>query len=129
MISLASGFYGGCRICFIYLFFRIGDDVGQPDVLVTLGLISNIFSYFFRSAKMMNESTNYNTTSYTPINATALPKWDNSTATGKSFSEALILASTNPKYDKRLFIDSPGQYMKTTSSELVMYINCFFVFV
>ena len=25
--------------------------------------------------------------------------------TGKSFSEALILASTNPQYDKRLFIE------------------------
>ena len=25
--------------------------------------------------------------------------------TGKSFSEVLILASTNPQYDKRLFID------------------------
>ena len=25
--------------------------------------------------------------------------------TGKSFSEALILASTNPQYDKRLLID------------------------
>ena len=100
----------GAKFGFTYLFFRIGDNVGQPDVLVTLGLIS-IFSYFFRPAKMMNESRNYDTTSYTPINATALPKWDNSTATGKSFSEALILASTNPKYDKRLFIDSPGQYI------------------
>ena len=29
------------------------------------------------------------------------------TFTGKSFSEALILASTNPQYDKRLFIDLP----------------------
>ena len=47
--------------------------------------------------------------------------------TGKSFSEALILASTNPQYDKRLFIDLPLQYMKTTSSEHVVYINCFFV--
>ena len=27
--------------------------------------------------------------------------------TGKSFSEALILASTNPQYDKRLFIELP----------------------
>ena len=27
--------------------------------------------------------------------------------TGKSFSEAPILASTNPQYDKRLFIDLP----------------------
>ena len=46
--------------------------------------------------------------------------------TGKSFSEAaLILASTNPQYDKRLFIDLPIQYMKTISSEQVVYINCF----
>ena len=37
--------------------------------------------------------------------------------TGKSLSEAFILTSTNPKYDKRLFIDLPIQYMKTTSSE------------
>ena len=49
--------------------------------------------------------------------------------TGKSFSEALILALTNPQYYKRLFIDLPVQYMKTTSSEHVVYINCFFVFV
>ena len=46
-------------------------------------------------------------------------------STGKSFSEALILASTNPKYDKRLFIELRVQYMKTTSSEYVVYINCF----
>ena len=45
--------------------------------------------------------------------------------TGKSFSEALILATTNPQYDKRLLIDLPVQYMKTTSSEHVVYINCF----
>ena len=42
--------------------------------------------------------------------------------TGKSFSKALILASTNPQYDKRLFIELPVQYMKTTSSEHVVYI-------
>ena len=41
-----------------------------------------------------------------------------------------FLASTNPQYAKRLFIDLPVQYMKTTSSEHVVYINCFlFVFV
>ena len=33
--------------------------------------------------------------------------------TGQSFSESLILASTNPQYDKRLFI------------EFVVYINCY----
>ena len=37
--------------------------------------------------------------------------------TGKSLSEALILRSTNPQYEKRLFIDLPVQYMKTTSLE------------
>ena len=37
--------------------------------------------------------------------------------TGKSFSEALILVSTNPQYDKRLSIELPVHYMKTTSSE------------
>ena len=31
----------------------------------------------------------------------------NATITGKSFSEALILASVNPQYDKRLFIEFP----------------------
>ena len=44
--------------------------------------------------------------------------------TGRSFSEALILASTNQQYDKRLFIDLPVQYMQTTRSEHVVYINC-----
>ena len=37
--------------------------------------------------------------------------------TGKSFSEALILASTNQQYDERLFIELPVQHMKTTRAE------------
>ena len=37
--------------------------------------------------------------------------------TGKSFSEALIFASTNPQYDKRLFIELHVQYMKIARSE------------
>ena len=44
---------------------------------------------------------------------------------GKSLSEALILTSTNPQYDKRLFIDLSVHYIKTTSSEHVVYTNCF----
>ena len=47
--------------------------------------------------------------------------------TGKSLLEALILGSTNPQYDKRMFINLPVQYMKTTSSEYVVYTNWFFV--
>ena len=34
--------------------------------------------------------------------------------TGKSFSEALILASTNPQYDQRLFIQLQVQNMSRT---------------
>ena len=37
--------------------------------------------------------------------------------TGKSLLEDINPVSTNPKYDKRLFIDLPIQYMKTTSSK------------
>ena len=41
-------------------------------------------------------------------------------STGKYFSEALILASVNPQYDNRLFIDLRLQYEKNTSSEHVV---------
>ena len=44
--------------------------------------------------------------------------------TGKYFTEALILASTNPKYDKRLFIELQVQYMKIKSLEHAVFINC-----
>ena len=45
--------------------------------------------------------------------------------TGKSLSEALIFASTNPQCDKRLLIESQVQYMKIASSEHVVNTNCF----
>ena len=38
--------------------------------------------------------------------------------TGKSLSEALIFASTNPQYDNRLFIELQVQYMKIPSLTL-----------
>ena len=41
-----------------------------------------------------------------------------STFTGKSLSEALIFASTNPQYDDRLLIELQVQYMKIPSSNL-----------
>ena len=44
--------------------------------------------------------------------------------TGKSMS--LILESTKPKYDNRLFIELRVQYMKILSSEHVVYTNCSF---
>ena len=39
--------------------------------------------------------------------------------TGKSLSEALILASTNPQYDKRLSIELQVQYMKITTQRVL----------
>ena len=44
--------------------------------------------------------------------------------TGKSFSEALILVSANPQYDKRLFIELRVQYMKIPSSEHLENMLC-----
>ena len=38
-------------------------------------------------------------------------------STGKSLSEAIIFASTNPQYDDRLFIELQVQYMQIPSSE------------
>ena len=56
-------------------------------------------------------------------------KGEKQSNTGKSLSEVLIFASTNPKYDDRLFIELQVQYMKIPSSEHgeehVVYINCF----
>ena len=45
--------------------------------------------------------------------------------TGKSVSEALILAWVNPQYDDRLFIDLQLLTQKNTNSEHVVYKNCF----
>ena len=45
--------------------------------------------------------------------------------TGKSLSEALIFASTNPQYDDRLFIELQVQYMKIPRGEQIVYRNCF----
>ena len=44
--------------------------------------------------------------------------------TGKSLSEALIFASTNPQYNERLFIELQVQYMKITSSVLGENMLC-----
>ena len=55
------------------------------------------------------------TTPYPPITSIILQ------GTGKSLSEALILASTNPQYDDRLFIELRVQYMKIASSQHVVY--------
>jgi hypothetical protein len=47
-----------------------------------------------------------------------LLQWKIAIITGKSLSEALVFASTNPQYDDRLIIELQVQYMKITSSTL-----------
>jgi len=48
-----------------------------------------------------------------------------SNVTGKSFSEALILALVNPHYDRRLFIEFPEKYknsrMRASEKDLPVY--------
>ena len=46
------------------------------------------------------------------VHGTAQPNYH--LVTGKSFSEALIIASVNPQYDKRLFIEFRKKYKFTT---------------
>ena len=50
-------------------------------------------------------------------------------STGKSLQEALILWSTNPQYDKRFFVDLPGQYMKTKAQNMLctQIVFCFYI--
>ena len=57
-----------------------------------------------------------------------------SDVTGKSLSEVLIFASTNPQYDNILFIELQVQYIKIPSSEhgenmlctkVALYTTCF----
>ena len=50
--------------------------------------------------------------SFQPVQASK-----NCNSTGKSLSEALIFASTNPQYDDRLFIELQVQHIKIPSSE------------
>ena len=47
-----------------------------------------------------------------------MKKKETDKVTGKSLSEALFFASTNPQYDDRLFIELQVQYMKISSSNL-----------
>ena len=71
----------------------------------------NIFSSLvfrqFVKAYIMGCQTVTATTVLTSSHLAHVLKWNKDTITGKSFSEALILASTttNPQYDKRLFIE------------------------
>ena len=48
--------------------------------------------------------------------------------TGKSLSEALIFASTNPQYDNRFFI-AHENFKFRIPAEQVVYKNCCFCFV
>ena len=46
---------------------------------------------------------------------------------GQSLSVALILVSTNPQCDDRVFIELQVQYMKIPNPKHILYTKCFFV--
>ena len=71
------------------------------------------FKNRFRLFKSNPTTSTTSSTIITKKSITEIP----STTTGKSMSEALIFASSNPQYDNRLFIELPVQYMKIPSSE------------
>ena len=85
-------------------------------------VIKTIKEYLIDNLASQNVTTNMNEVSIiNKITGMELKMKD----AGQYFSEALILASTNPQYDKRLSIELGVQYIKTTSSEHVVYKNCF----
>ena len=57
--------------------------------------------------------------------ATSGSQFARSSGTGKSFSEALILASDNPQYDKGLFIEFPDKYKFRTCCVQKLFLFCF----
>ena len=54
--------------------------------------------------------------------ANKITQWDQKlVCTGKSFSEAFILASVNPQYDKRLFIELQEKYKFRTCCVQILF--------
>ena len=92
---------------------RVDWDVGEPDQTIKTMFVVSIRNPLDLFSKKQTVGC-WNGSS-----------WMEVSITGKSFSESLILTSTSPQYDKRLFIESPVQYMKIPSSKHVVYINCF----
>ena len=54
-----------------------------------------------------------------PYASSNAPLFKIHSATGKSLTEALIFATTNPQYDDRLFIELQVQYRKIPSSNSI----------
>ena len=74
-------------------------------------VIKTIMEHLIDNLATQNFTTNMNEVSIINKITGMEPKIK---GTVKSFSEALTLASTNPQYDKRLFIDLSVQYKLRT---------------
>ena len=61
----------------------------------------------------------YNLTSVASMDIKFYPVMGRCLVKGKFLSEALILASTNPQYDKRLFIELLVQYLKFQAQNML----------
>ena len=86
--------------------------------------MKRLFLDFLRKSKMssnqkyLTELCQQISFKYPSISCNYQVELDRPVDTGKSLSEALIFASTNPQYDDRLFIELQLQYMKIPSSNL-----------
>ena len=117
-----------------------GPPENLNDITETVGIdINNCSNPVEKSSSNLNEKKNHEEISESPISNLAENTDNNSTdpfpeyenihfeedskthVTGKSFSEALILASVKPQYDKRLFNEFPKKYKFKTCCVKILF--------
>ena len=99
------------------LIFSRPDLTKNPDHLIPDYYLR--FSYVNpTSIRYYNSTQNYHCFTYRKCFGFSLSFSIFMTVTGKSLSEALIFASTNPQYDDIMFIELQVQYVKIPSSNL-----------
>ena len=88
-------------------------NIAEPEIEIKVGSSESENLIFGR---IKNEPIDDDVSSVSS-NTSETGTSESETSTGKSFSEAFILPSINPQYDKRLFIELQVQYLKIASSE------------
>ena len=115
---------GFVKTCFSFLTDQITSAIGnigkwQWMIILPLAIREIFSSWQMLSPPFLAMAPNYFCNESGHENFQNLQDWQdfaNVIDTGKSLSEALIYASTNPQYDDRLFIQLHVQYMKIPSS-------------
>ena len=84
-----------------------GHTIAEPEIVIKVGSSESENLIF---GKIKNEPIDDDVSSVSSNNSETGTS-ESETSTGKSFSEALILPSTKPHYNKRLFIELQVQYI------------------